>query len=77
LNQTLLLGALITLFATLLWRKLDGIDKRLDGIDKTMEKISDRLSNHVGDFREFKGKVEALLGTGKKQPEPAIAEKAS
>jgi hypothetical protein len=55
MNQTVILGGLIAIVSGLLWRKLDGMDK-------SIEKISDSLSDHKGDFREFKGKVEALLG---------------
>ena len=63
MNNTLILGTLITIISGLLWRKLDGIDTKL-------EKLSDRLNSLTGDFREFKGKVEALLGVEKKHAEP-------
>lgn len=61
MNQTILLGAFIAAFFTLLWRRLDGIDKRLEEVNKNIDRLSDRLTSLIGDFREFKGKVEALL----------------
>ena len=72
MNQSVGLGLLITLFAGLFWRKLDGIDKRIETLEMRVEKFSDRLGNHTGDFREFKGKVEALLGSEKKHTEPTV-----
>jgi hypothetical protein len=63
-------SGLIAVVSGLLWRKLDAVDKR-------MEKVDDKLNNLTGDFREFKGKVEALLGVEKKHPEPVEAVKAS
>jgi hypothetical protein len=66
MNQSVILGGLIAIVSGLLWRKLDGIDKKID-------KIADSLNDHKGDFREFKGKVEALLGMPeKKHAEPAL-----
>jgi hypothetical protein len=60
LNQTTVLGILVTLFTGLLWRKLDAMEK-------SIEKIADSLNAHKGDFREFKGRVEALLGMPEKK----------
>jgi hypothetical protein len=64
MNQATVLGVLATLLTGLLWRKLDAMEKNI-------EKIADSLNAHKGDFREFKGKVEALLGMPeKKHAEP-------
>jgi hypothetical protein len=73
-NQSLILGALMTLFAGMFWRKLDGIDKRMEKIEERLEKLSEKLSNLVGDFREFKGRTEALLSAEKKHTEPEMKE---
>lgn len=75
MNQTAILSGLIALCAGLLWRKLDGMEKHMETTDKSIEKVGDRVGALTGDFREFKGKVEALLGIEKKHAQSASEEK--
>lgn len=76
MNQSIILGALMTLFAGMFWRKLDGIDKRMDKIEDRLEKLSEKIDElRTEMFHEFKefyrtlgqhdGQIEALKREGK------------
>jgi tetrahydromethanopterin S-methyltransferase subunit G len=67
-----ILGVLSTAFFTLLWRRLDTIEKKVDAVDTKLsgriDSIDAKLNQLTGDFREFKGRTEVLLGFVPRQP---------
>jgi hypothetical protein len=67
---------MISAFFTLLWRRLDTLEKKMDtdGVKLTtkIDAVDTKLNALIGDFREFKGRTEALLGI---KPVPVPVEK--
>lgn len=49
----IILGCLITGFFTLLWRRLDSIDRRLDRIEGRLQQLGD-------DVHEVKGRMDEI-----------------
>lgn len=60
----IILGAMLSAFFTLLWRRLDSVEssigKRIDGIDKTLVVIQADLKMFYGDQKELKGRVDEI-----------------